>query len=838
MGEVYRARDTKLGRVIALKILPAELASSPEALRRFEQEARAASAMNHPNIVTIYDICVTAERAWIAMELIDGSDLRTIGVKDPLTLKNALRVAVKLADGLAAAHDQGIVHRDLKPDNVMITTDGFVKILDFGLAKQIRAIKSDDTTIPHTSPGAVFGTVGYMSPEQTKGKEMDYRSDQFSFGVMLYEMLTRVRPFDRDSKAESMAAIIRDEVEPPSSINEAVTYDLDRIVSRCLAKNPRDRYASTRDLARDLREVRDGMTQSSNRHVARPSRRGVPVRWSQWTRTKRIAAAAIAILVLAGGLFVWRYSRSLAGQRVASLAVVPFRDLSATSEGRILADGISELIAARLAEVRELRVSSPFEGARVSDTDDTRLIAAKRRVHAVVRGSVQRNGNDVRVTYALIDAVSGRTLAADNATRAATDLFALEDIVAEDLLQALGRVSSPRPQRTASPLGPNEQRQFIEALGLLQHVRDERSIDRAITTLESLLHNARDSGAVNALLARALLYKANLTRRPSLLEQAMVYATRAVKLSDSDPETHITLGRLQNATRGYAEASVSFQHALALHPDHPDAIIGLADSYYGQGRSTDAENMYRKGLTLRPDAPAIYSYYGAFCYAQGRFAEAADLFRKATELAPEFPKAYSNLGAALQALDRNDEALIAYRKSLAIEANPAGWSNLGTLQFYLGRYSEAQKSYEQAVALAPWDYLMWANLGDACRASGAKACADRAWTHTIATARDVVSARGNDAFTRAILASSLAKSGNLDEAQAEMRRALESNPTNSVVLYQAAVVAALRGSPDSAISWLERAIAAGYPAADAARDPVLESLRELPAFRNAVKSRA
>jgi tetratricopeptide (TPR) repeat protein len=317
----------------------------------------------------------------------------------------------------------------------------------------------------------------------------------------------------------------------------------------------------------------------------------------------------------------------------------------------------------------------------------------------------------------------------------------------------------------------------------------------------------------------------------------MVYATRGVTLSERDPETHITLGRLKNAMRSYDEAEVSFQRALALHPDHPDAIGGLAEAYDGQGRSADAERLFRKGLTLRPDAPAMHSRYGAFCYAQGRFAEAAVLFRKATELAPEFAKAYSNLGGALQALERYDEALTAYRRSLAIEPTPAGWSNLGTLQFSLGKYTEAQESFEQAVALAPWDYLMWANLGDACRASGAKACADRAWVHTIAAARDVVSARGNDAFTRAILASSLAKSGSLDEAQTEMRRALESNPTNSVVLYQAAVVAALRGSPDSAISWLERAIAAGYPAADAARDPVLQSLRDLPAFRNAVKSR-
>jgi Flp pilus assembly protein TadD len=710
MGEVYRARDTKLARVIALKILPPELASNAEALRRFEQEARAASALNHPNIVTIYDICVTAEGAWIAMELIDGADLRTLAFKEPLTIKNALRIAVKLADGLAAAHDRGIVHRDLKPDNVMVTADGFVKILDFGLAKQIRSITSDDTTIPHTSPGAVFGTLGYMSPEQTKGKEMDYRSDQFSFGVMLYEMLTRVRPFDRDSKAETMAAIIRDEVEPPSSIEEAVTYDLDRIVSRCLAKNPRDRYASTRDLARDLREIRDGLTQSSNRHMMRPLSGGKFRRlWKQWTRSKRgvrIAAGAVILALLAGGAYLWTHGRTLV---------------------------------------------------------------------------------------------------------------------------------SPRAQTAA--LGPAEQRQFIEALGLLKHVKDEHSVDRAIANLQSVLRNARDSGQVNALLARALLYKASLARRPALLEQAMVYATRGVALSPNDPDSHLTLGRLQNATRIYPDAVTSFQRALALRANDADAIVGLAEAYNGQGRGQDADKLYRKAVALRPDAPTMYSLYGAFCYAQGRYKEAAAHFRRATELSPEFAKDHSNLGAALQALGRHAEALAAYRKSLSIEPNPAGWSNLGTMQFYLGQYAEAQKSYEQAVALAPWDYLIWANLGDACRASGDKACADRAWSHTIGAARDAVAARPNDAVTRAILASSLAKNGQLDEAQREIRRALETNPTNTVVLYQASVVAALRGSSDSAISWLEQAVAGGYPAEDAARDPVFEPLRSLPAFRNAVKSR-
>ena len=237
------------------------------------------------------------------------------------------------------------MHRDLKPDNVMITPDGFVKILDFGLAKQIRSISSDDTTVPHTSPGAVFGTVGYMSPEQATGQEMDYRSDQFSFGVMLYEMLTRVRPFDRESKPETMAAIIRDESPPPSSINEAVPYDLDRIVSRCLAKNPRDRYASTRDLARDLREIRDGLTQSSNRHVAR--RIASPARgpWTQWTRSRRaVDRRRGRRCSLGGGASMWmqqprraRPARDVARGRARS--AISARRRRTHARGRHLRDG-------------------------------------------------------------------------------------------------------------------------------------------------------------------------------------------------------------------------------------------------------------------------------------------------------------------------------------------------------------------------------------------------------------------------------------------------------------------------------------------------------------------
>jgi serine/threonine protein kinase/Flp pilus assembly protein TadD/TolB-like protein len=838
MGEVYRARDAKLERDVALKILPAELSASPEALRRFEQEARAASALNHPNIVIIYEIGRTDDMAWIAMELVDGIDLRTMLAREPLTLKTALRMAVKIADGLAAAHEKGIVHRDLKPDNVMVTPDGFVKVLDFGLAKQVRAITADDTTIPHTSPGAVFGTVGYMSPEQTVGKEMDYRSDQFSFGVMLFEMLTRIRPFDMETKPETMAAIIRAEIEPPSAHNEAVPYDLDRIVARCLAKNPRDRYAATRDLARDLREIRDGMTHSSARVRSSPATRGGTTSRRR-IRFSHVAYALLTILLLTGGAFMWtRRDLAEAGQRVTSLAVLPFRDLTVTSEGRILADGISELIAVRLGEVRELRVSSPSEGPPLKDNDDIVSIALRRGMHAVVRGTVQRSGDDVRVTYALVEAKSGRTLASSTVTRPHTDLFALEDAIADELVDALGRKVAPRTQHATAVLGPHDQRRFTEAVGLLQRVKDEKSVDQAIASLESILRNARESGAVNALLARALLYKASLARRPALIEQATVYATRGVALSGDDPESHNTLGRLLNASGRYDDAVTAFNRALALRPNDASATLGLAEAYDRQGRGQDAEKMYRTAITLRPDSFGVYMSFGAFCYSRGRYEEAVLQFRKAAALVPDSARSHANLGGALQALNRHDQALEAYQRSLAIEPTANGWSNLGSLQFFLGRYKEARDAYQRATELSPSDYLMWANLGDACRALGDRACTSEAWPHAISAARAALAVNAKDAFTRAVLASSLAKHGNLDEAQGEIRRALEIDPTNAQVLYQAAVVGAIRGAPDSALSWLERAIAAGYPAADAERDPVLEPLRKMPSFRSAVESRS
>jgi serine/threonine protein kinase len=270
MGEVYRARDTRLQREVAIKVLPAALASDPERLKRFEREARSASSLNHPNIVTIHDIGSSDSVAYIAMELVTGQPLRSVLLQQALPVRQLLQLGTQVAEGLAQAHAAGIVHRDLKPENVMVTEEGLVKILDFGLAKLTQPDSSGGgrtqapTVSGATEAGVILGTVGYMSPEQAMGGSVDYRSDQFSFGSILYEMATGRRAFVRASAPQTLTAIIQDEPEPIAAVNPKVPVPLRWTVQRCLAKEPRNRYASTEDLARDLTMIRDNLSEATS----------------------------------------------------------------------------------------------------------------------------------------------------------------------------------------------------------------------------------------------------------------------------------------------------------------------------------------------------------------------------------------------------------------------------------------------------------------------------------------------------------------------------------------------------------------------------------------------
>ncbi|MBI1876251.1 MAG: serine/threonine protein kinase [Acidobacteria bacterium] len=323
MGEVYRATDTKLDRDVAIKILNRDVAADPAALRRFEQEARAVSALNHPGIVTIHDIGESEGRFYIVMELVEGATLRGLLRTEHLPLKKALRIVAQLADALAKAHESGIVHRDLKPENVMIGPDGRAKILDFGLAKltsphPIGSLSEASTMASETLPGTLLGTVGYMSPEQASGRAVDFRADQFAFGAVLYELATGRRAFDRKTPVETLSAIIGSEPDPPSTVNPTLPPPVAWTIERCLAKDPVDRYAATRDLARELETVRHHLADLDPARA--PSLRADAKRW----RSLSVIGATVGALAVGAVLsYVW-----FRPDQTPTLATLTFRQLT------------------------------------------------------------------------------------------------------------------------------------------------------------------------------------------------------------------------------------------------------------------------------------------------------------------------------------------------------------------------------------------------------------------------------------------------------------------------------------------------------------------------------
>jgi serine/threonine protein kinase len=406
MGEVYQAHDTNLNRIVALKLLPADLARDPDRLRRFELEARIASGLNHPAIVTIYDAGQIGAHAFISMELIAGETLRQILHVGALPLRRALRIAGQLAEGLSKAHEAGLVHRDLKPENIKVSVDGFAKILDFGLAKRIsgvpRAASEKTVTSIETSPGAILGTAAYMSPEQASGGRAEFPSDQFAFGAVLYEMLTGRQAFDRRTFAETLSAVIRDEPLPITDLNPAVPAPVRWIVERCLRKSADERYAITRDLARDLASVREHLGELLESRRTRPMRRA-------------------------------------SGE--ASLAVLPVVSLSSEPSQQALADAMTDALITELTRRDHIHVISRassmlYKGRNKSVVD----IAEELDVDWVVLASMVKAGSEVRITAQLVDTASDENRWAQSYTTRSRNVLTTQSETAEAIARNVAAI--------------------------------------------------------------------------------------------------------------------------------------------------------------------------------------------------------------------------------------------------------------------------------------------------------------------------------------------------------------------------------------------------------------
>ncbi len=541
MGEVYRAKDLEFGREVAIKVLRKEIASEPEGLKRFEREARTASALNHPNIATIYHIGEHEGTRYIVMELVEGQTLRELLSEGPLSTKKTLALAKQIIAGLAKAHGAGIVHRDLKPENFMVTEDGLIKILDFGLAKLIpqgSAIDPEMATVTKaTRQGTLLGTVQYMSSEQAAGRAVDYRSDQFAFGSILYEMLTGRLAFGKETVPQTLAAII-EEPEPISKLNDEAPDQLLAVVEHCLKKEPERRYDETKELAAELESVPDTTS------------------LSRWTRRRVLwmAAAALSAFVVSAlglnvlGLRDWVSSR-LTPAPIDSIAVLPLQNLSGDPEQEYFADGMTEALMTDLAKIGALKVISRRSVMRYKGSDKPLVeIAEELDVDAIVEGSVLRIGERVRIAAQLIDPETNQALWADSYERDLQDVLLLQSEVAQAIAAEIQVAVTPEESErlaSARPVNPEAHEAYLKGMFHWQRLTPA-DLEAALAYFDLALEKDPDYALAYAGIGQVWGGRRQRGDVPSgeatPMEKAAVL--KALELDDSLAEAH---------------------HALALH---------------------------------------------------------------------------------------------------------------------------------------------------------------------------------------------------------------------------------------------------------------------------------
>jgi len=694
MGEVYRAKDTRLKREVAIKVLPKEFVGDRTALQRFEREAEALAALSHPNITAVYDVGREPGFSFVVTELLEGETLRerlrgAAGAPgqhggQPLPWRRAVEVGAGIADGLAAAHARRIVHRDLKPANVFLTSDGIVKILDFGLARMTSEPARKDlveapTVTATTQPGAVMGTPGYMAPEQVRGEPADVRSDIFSFGCVLYEMVTGDRPFGGDTPAELLAAILKDE---PREISQTVPPELVHIVRHCLEKKPEERFQSARDLAFDLRALVG----------VRPPRSGV----LPWIGV--VCALAIALLIgldvggLRDRLFGTISSQtaapsSPASSRIQSLVVLPLKNLSGDPEQEYFADGMTDALIANLGQISALRVISRTSAMHFKGTEKSiPEIARQLNVDAAVEGSVLRAGDRVRITAQLIHGSTDSHLWVHSYERELHDILALQSEVTQAIANEVraALTAGERAQLTDRPQVAAETYQSYLKGRYFWNKRTEAGFHKAIEYFQQAIDRDPNCALAYAGLSDTYICLANygIVQPKEGFSKAKAAATTALEIDDTLAEAHASLGEIKyEHDWDWPGADREYRRAMALNPGYATARQWYATFLWTLGRSEEALAEIRRAQELDPLSSIIHTNAGFMFYDARQPAQAAEECRKALELDPDFAVAHWALGMIYAQMGRHEEAIAELKRGSALtESAPEYVAYLGCVR--------------------------------------------------------------------------------------------------------------------------------------------------------------
>lgn len=837
MGVVYRALDLKLQRTVALKFLPEELVASDSQKQQFLREARTACKLDHPNIGIIHGIEeATDGRTFIVMAYYEGESLAQKLVRGALSPQQTTDLAIQITRGLAEAHSCAIVHRDIKPSNVIITQQNVAKIVDFGLA---RAASNSLTT----QSLSTSGTIGYMAPEQTMGKAVDQRADIWALGVVIAEMGSGRNPFQRDSAAATILAILN---ESPN-IPEQLPIELRGIIYRALSKDAATRYQTCSEMLNDLETFRGhlepGMSVGASRNSA-------SLKQSMQLASKQMLdhaahsqraniwwVAGLCVVLLAAFATVPGIRNRIIESHEDHIAVLPFENVGSDPANEVVSQGLVDSLTSRLSnlDVGDQRLwvvpASEVRRQKISDPN-----SARRSLGATlaIKGSIERDGKDVHLTINLIDTKNLRQIGSAALEDRAGDLASLQDEAVARLAQLMHiKVTAAMLHDTGGSVIPAAYEDYLSALGYMHRYDKPGNLDLALNALNKALSTDPQFALGYAALGEAYRLKHVVDPNPHWIDEASANCQRALELDSRIPGAYVTLGRIHENSGKYDLATQEFQKSLDFNPRDADALNGMGITQERAGRLKEAETAFQKAIALRDDDWNTYSELGLFYDRIGKYPQAVEQLQHASQLTPDNAQVYSNLAAVY--IDMSDPKLIpqteaALERSIQLAPSYPAYANLGLLYSHEKRYQDSAAATEKALQLNDKNYRVWENLAVAYERLNQRDKAAAAREHELALVEADAKVQPKDSELQSYLGLLYAQKGLPEEADRHLQTALALNPNDQVILENIGAADETLGRRRQAIEYIEKALHKGYPLGNLQEDPAMASLLADPSF--------